>query len=254
MRTLRILLLHELRSLAIAAPTYIAAGLFLSMMGFLYLMVLHEAKDTPLDLTPVQMYFSLFFVPLFLIVPLLTMRSFADEYRNGTLAALFSTPVRPAQVVFAKFASAYIFYLLLWALALLYPLVAWWMLGPLYSDPRLLDLPALIGGGVFVAASGAFYVAVGILASSLTRSTLVAALLTVCALFFLVLLGFALRFVPLDTFAWGETVLQISDYFNTVGHLGVYLRGIADSQPLFLFLSGTLLSLALASLAVESKT
>jgi ABC-2 type transport system permease protein len=252
------MLAHELRTLALAGATYVAAGVFLLVMGFLYLWALRTTSEVASNHTPVNIYFALYFVPLFLVVPLLTMRAFSEEYRRGTLAALFSTPVRPFQVVLAKFTSAYLFYLLLWALALLFPIGAWHLLGNVNGDPRLLDAPALAGGFVFVAASGALYIAVGILASALTRSALIAAILAATALFVLLLLNVIVAAIPLnilggDSFTLGETVRSISEYLDTRQHLGIYLRGIVDTRPLFLFASGTLLSLGLASLAVESK-
>jgi ABC-2 type transport system permease protein len=256
MRTLRILFTHELRALAVSTPAYVAAGVFLLLMGGLYWFALMISTDTPLDYTPAQAWFHLFALPLFFIVPPLTMRSFAEERRQGTLGALFSTPVRPSQVVLAKFGAAYALYLLLWALALLFPLLAWWSLGvngP-HNDPRLLSLPSLLGGYAFVAASGALYVSVGILASSLTRSTLVAALLTFCALFLLVTLGHWLERIPFATYSWTSFLQGPAEYLNTFNHLDVFLRGIVDTRPLFFFASGALLSLGLTTLTIESKT
>ncbi|MDR2430066.1 MAG: ABC transporter permease subunit [Puniceicoccales bacterium] len=253
MRLLRILFFHELRSLAFAAPTCVAAVVFLSLMGWIYHLALADAVGVSHADTPVQTYFRAFAVPLLFIVPLLTMRSFAEERRLGTLGALFSTPVHAAQVVVAKFAAVYAFYLLLWAGALLFPLVAWGMLGGLYGDERLLSLPSLLGGAVFVSVSGLLYVAAGIFASALTRSTLVAALLTFCALFVLVVFGRVLQQVPTGGYASVERLLASAEYLDTFHHLDVFLRGIVDTRPLFLFGSGALAMLGLATLAVGAR-
>lgn len=253
MRTFRILLWHELRSLAIATPTYVAAAIFLALMGAMYFALLKEAQLATLDHTPVERFFQLFALPLFFIVPLLTMRSFAEERRQGTLGALLSTPVRPVHVVLAKFGAAYLLYVGLWALALLYPAVTWWLLKGLYNDPRLLALPALKGGFLFIMVSGLLYIATGVLASSLTRSTLVAGLLAFCALFFLVLLGSLLQQVPFDAYTWARWLEQPAEYFNTFKHLDAFTRGIVDTRPVFLFGSGALLALGLTVLTVESK-
>jgi ABC-2 type transport system permease protein len=254
MRIFRILFFHELRALAIAAPTYVAAAVFLFLMGGLYLWALWDATQNPSPDPPVVTLFKLFPLPLLFIAPLLTMRSFAEEYRLGTLSALFSTPVRPAQVVLAKFAACYVFYMLLWGVALFFPLVAWWRLGGEFQDPRLLSQTALIGGYLFVGISGALYLAVGILASSVTRSTLVAALLTFAGLFVLVLAGRIIPQIPFSPGAWADLVQKPAEYLDTYRHLDIYLRGIADTRPLFFFGTGTLLSLGIATLAVESKT
>ncbi|MDR2863726.1 MAG: ABC transporter permease subunit [Puniceicoccales bacterium] len=253
MRTLRILFLHELKSLAIAAPTYIASALFLALMGFLYWQALREATELPLDYTPVQGWFKWFPPALIVVVPLLTMRSFAEERRMGTLGALFSTPVHPVQVVYAKFAAIYVMYLVMCALALLFPCMAWWYLNDLYGDPRLLSLPSLLGGYSFVAVSGALYLAVGMLASSLTRSMLVAAMLTFCALFLVILFGWLLQQIPPGVDSWEARVQQYADYLHTYQHLGLFLRGIVDTRTIFLFGTGAMLALGLTSLTIQSK-
>jgi ABC-2 type transport system permease protein len=255
MRNLRILFAHELLTLAIAAPTYVMAGLFLALNGFLYWFALYQSTTGPGDLTPVQSWFNVFLFPLLIIVPLLTMRSFAGESRAGTLGALFSTPVRPFQVVLAKFSAAYVFYILLWGISLLFPLIAWWVLGVPYNDPRLLSLPAILGGGVFIAVSGTLYIAVGLLASSLTRSVLVSALLTVTTLLGLLSIGSLLHqlqpgILP-DSIT--DTLRARADYLDTFKHLELFLRGIVDTRPLFLFISGALLALGLTSLSVNTK-
>jgi ABC-2 type transport system permease protein len=255
MRNFRILFAHELLILIIAAPTYVVAGLFLALTGFLYWFALYQVSNGAAgDFTPVQIWFNAFFVPLLIVVPLVTMRSFAGESRAGTLGALFSTPVRPFQVVLAKFSAAYVLYILLWALALLFPIITWWVLGVPYNDPRLLSLPAMLGGAVFIAASGTLYVAVGLLASSLTRSTLVSALLCIAALLVLLSLGSLLQQIQPEIHPWAAALRSHADYLDTFKHLELFLRGVVDTRPLFLFVSGALLALGLTSLSVGGKT
>jgi ABC-2 type transport system permease protein len=255
MRNFRILFVHELLILAIAAPTYVVAALFLALTGFLYWLALYQASvGAAGDLTPVQAWLNIFWVPLLIIVPLVTMRSLAGESRAGTLGALFSTPVRPFQVVLAKFSAAYVLYVLLWALALFFPIITWWVLGVPYNDPRLLALPSILGGAVFIAASGTLYVAVGLLASSLTRSVLVSALLTIAVLLVLLSLGSLLQLIqPELHHPWATALCSHADYLDTFKHLELFLRGVVDTRPLFLFTSGALLALGLTSLSVSAK-
>ena len=182
------------------------------------------------------------------------MRSFAEERRIGTLGALFSTPVYPSQVVLAKFSAVYVLYLALWLVAMLFPVLGWFFLKDLYDDPRLLSLPTLVGGGLFIATSSMLYVAIGIFTSSLTRNTLVAALLTFCTLFLLVIMGFLLQQIPFETYSWTEFLKKPADYLDTFRNLDLFLRGIVDTSSLFFFSSGTLLVLGLTIISVESKT
>ena len=89
MRHFFILLKHELRMLFISPATYIAAVLFLCLMGFLYWAILRSMVNTPSETLPTVQFFSVFWIPVFFVVPLLTMRSIAGERSIGTL----DTPV-----------------------------------------------------------------------------------------------------------------------------------------------------------------
>lgn len=245
---------YELRMLFISPSTYVAGTVFLCIMGGIYWFALQQATmQNGETLLPVESYFFVFWVPLFILVPLITMRSFAEERRAGTLGALMTTPTSAFAVVLGKFAAAYVLYVALWALALLFPVIAWQMLKDFCPDPRLLALSSLKGGALFVALSGLLYVAMGILASSLTRSMLVAGLLTSCGLFVFVVLGGVLQMLPLnvyESFAWLEAP---AEYLRTFRHLENFYGGLIESRPFFLFISGTALALGLTTLNVESK-
>ncbi len=245
---------HELRLLFITPSTYVAGTLFLCLMGGIYWFALQQATmQKGLEMLPVESYFYLFWVPLFILVPLITMRSFAEERRAGTLGALMTTPTSPFAIVMGKFAAAYFLYIVLWALALLFPVIAWWMLKDFCPDPRLLALSSLKGGALFVALSGLLYIAAGILASSLTRSMLVAGLLTSCALFILIVAGGLLQMLPLDVYESLAWLQSPAEYLRTFKHLENFYGGLIDSRPFFLFVSGAALALGLTVINVESK-
>lgn len=254
MKHFLIIFKHELRLLFISPATYIAGTVFLALMGGLYWLALQRSAVGSLgDVLPVEAYFQLFFVPLLILVPLITMRSFAEERRTGTLGALMTTPTGAVSVVLGKFFAAYALYIFLWGLALGFPISAWFMLKDLYPDPRLLAAGSMVGGAVFVALSGLLYIAVGILASSLTRSMLVAGLLTSCVLFILVVSGGVLQLLPLENYESLSGVNVLIEYLSTFRHLENFSRGLIDSRPFFLFGSGTVLALGLTTINIESK-
>jgi len=111
MRLFRILLAHELRMLLVSPATYIAATLFLLVMGFVFAGILETFTAAPQEAAPAAVFFQLFWLPVFFMVPLLTMKSIAEERRLGTLETLLTTPVSTPQVVLAKFAASYALYL-----------------------------------------------------------------------------------------------------------------------------------------------
>lgn len=245
------LLRHELRSLLVAPSTYVAAIIFLVLMGLFYVAVLADFSQGPRQQTPAQAFLELFWVPAFFLIPILTMRSLAEEQRSGTLRTLMTTPVTSASVVLAKTGAAYFFYCLLWALTLLFPVIA---AGTFESDvitPHLFDTASLLGGYGFIALSGLLFIAVGIFASSLTRSPLVAATLTFSILFILILGIPALKSQVGDWTTWmGNTM----EYFELFQHLADFSRGVVDTRPFFLYGSTTFLFLGMSMLVVEART
>lgn len=254
MKHFLIIFKHELRLLFISPATYIAGTIFLILMGGLYWLSLQLSTVGALqELLPVEAYFRVFYIPTLFLVPLITMRSFAEERRTGTLGALMTTPTSAIAIVLGKFFATYVLYIFLWLLAMSFPITAWFLLQDLYPDPRLLASGCLIGGFIFVALSGLLYVSIGILSSSLTRSMLVAGLLTSSIIFILIVCGGVLQHLPLQNYEIFSHFAPIVDYMSTFRHLENFSRGIVDTQPFFLFISGAVLALGLTAINVESK-
>jgi ABC-2 type transport system permease protein len=190
------------------------------------------------------------------VIPFLTMRSLAEERRAGTLETLLATPTTTAAIVIGKWGAAYIYLLSLCVLALGFPALAVYFFEEGLSGLRLLETEHLVGGGLYLSVSGAAFVATGIFASSLTRSQLVAGMLT-----FTLLLGqlalmmyFFLYPPPEPTTIIGETVIQsLGPLFRGLEHLREFARGVIDSRPIVYYLSNAALFLGLATLVTQSK-
>lgn len=250
MRTFPTLLRHEIRTLLVSPATYIAAVLFLGLMAGLYVLILAEYAARPLDVLPSDQFFELFWLPVFFMTPLLTMRSIAEERRLGTLEALLTTPVGAGAVVLAKFIAAYLLYLALWGVTLGFPFA---VNATLESDAYgaiLTERATLVGGFAFVAVSGILFTAVGIFSSSLTRSQLVAGMLTFSILFIIVLGPPVLQEQPVS---WLEPLQAALQAFNLIEHLADFRRGVVDTRPLIFYGINASLILGLAILQVEAK-
>jgi len=255
MRHFTTLLFHELRMLFIASASYIAAVLFLVLMASMYWISLRVGSTAPQDTPPSALFFMTFWLPVLFMVPLLTMRSIAEERRLGTLETLMTTPATAAQIVWSKFLSAYLFYILLWALTIPFPFIVHAYTGPSLPLERLFTEASMIGGYSFIAISGLLYISIGIFSSSLTRNQLVAGMLSFCILLVLLTGGAAIfEFNLFDGVDWIQLHLRdLADYINSFEHLEDFSRGVLDSRPLFLYGSGTLLLIGLTTLVVESK-
>ena len=252
MRHFRTLLAHELRTALLSWNTWAAAGLFLALMGGIHFFALLEGSRSASERTPVEATLWFFWLPLLCVLPLLTMRSFAEERRSGTLSALLTTPASTAAVVWAKFLAAWTVWVTFWLLFTLFPLLVQQRLGT-PGDTRLSDPSVLWGGLCFIAVSGLLHVSIGILCSCVTRSSALAALLAFISLLALTAAGGAMESLPIESWAWLGWLHEPAAHLRTFAHLQDFAGGILDSRPIVLYSTGTLLCLGLAVLAVEGQ-
>ncbi len=249
MRHFPTIISHEIRALLYSASTYIAAVLFLLFMAFIFVTLLDDYSRAPREIAPATVFFQLFWIPVWFMVPLLTMRSLAEERRLGTLETLLTTSVSTAEVVLGKFFAAYLLYLLLWASTLGFHYILHYYAG----DPRLLAPGPLIGGYLFIAISGLLYIAVGIFASSLTSSQLVAAIIS-----FTILVGLTIglrelsttQFLNQESFHTLKSTAESTEVFQ---HLSDFSNGIIDTRQIIYYVSGCILALIFSILGVEYK-
>lgn len=249
MRHLFTILSHEIRMLLVNPSTYIAAVLFLAVMGFVFTGILESYSATPQEVSPATVFFQLFWVPVFFMVPLLTMKCIAEERRLGTLETLLTTPVSTTEVVLGKFFAAYFLYLLLWGSTGGF----FYFLHRFAGDSRFLDPGPLVGGYVFIAVSGLLFVSIGVFASSVSRNQAVSGIMAFAILFILIIgLRFAdgMQFLAIEML---EPARAVVDYAQVTRHLDDFTRGIVDTRQLLFYLSGTVLALIFSILSVEAK-
>jgi len=245
-----ILLRHEVRVLLISPATYIAAVLFLGVMGFFFQELLANYAAEPSDVSPAVGFFRLFFFPVFFLTPLLTMRSLAEERRLGTIETLMTTPVTSLVVVLSKFTAAYLYYLALWLSTLSFHYVLY----RFAANPQVIDPGPLLGGYLFVALSGLMFIATGIFASAMTRSQLVAGLLSF-ALTILLTLGLR-KLADLTLFITrpGDLVDAVAAHVQIFQHADDFVSGVFDTRAPVFYLSMTALLLFLSVLALDARS
>jgi len=222
---------RESAALFLSPALHLAAALFVLLYGLaFYLNVAQEQKAT---LDAIALF--VFFLSAFL-APLITMRSFAGERAQGTIEILLTAPLRPAAIVLAKFAAAWLFYLI----TLLPCLGQAFMLSAMAS----LDWPATMMALLGLALAGGAYLGVGLLASSLTDSQFVAAGAGCGAL----LVMFMLASFADQPGARAVAYLSPLPHFQTA-----FLRGILDTRAIVYFLSLGACSLFLTWLTVAHR-
>ena len=247
---------HEIRMLLLAPSSYVASVLFLVIMALLYWTIIRDLSVVATEKLPTTTYFQNFWLPALFIVPLLTMRSVAEERRMGTLSTLLTTPTTPLAVVLGKFLAAYVFYCGLWALTMIYPFIFSELMPYATFDGLLVDTAPIYGGMAFVCLSGLLFIAVGIFSSSMTRSQLVAGMLTFTLLFLIIAFANLMEMIPLSL--EGNVIVGLLEeplaYFKAAQHLEDFALGVVDSRPIFYYSSMSALLLSLAVINVESRS
>jgi ABC-2 type transport system permease protein len=249
MRHFFTILAHEVRMLLVSPSTYIAGVGFLGVMGFFFTVILEKYSTAPQDVSPASAFFSVYFLPVIFMVPLLTMKCLAEERRLGTIETLLTTPVTTTEVVLGKYGAAYLLYLAFWASTS----GLFYILKRFAGDPRLIDPGLILGGYLFIAVSGLLFISIGVFTSSLSRNQAVAGLLCTT-----ILIGIIFGGRYLGSVAWldRESLAPLKDavaYAEVSQHFRDFTRGVVDTRELLFYVSGTVLALIFSILSVEAK-
>ena len=180
-----------------------------------------------------------------LIFPLITMRTFAEEFKLGTIEPLMTAPVRDWQVVLAKFFGAMIFYVVLWVPTLVYFAIFQYVTHQTAAG----SFGAYWGSYLMLLLLGMFYISIGCFASVLTRNQIIAAVISFCAItlhFFSGLITFIVTEVS-------STMRQVLGYFSALEQMATLSRGEIDTRPIVLYLSLTIVMLGLTYQAFQSR-
>lgn len=172
------------------------------------------------------------------IIPLLTMKAFAEEKAAGTMEFLMTTPTTNTAIVLGKYLGSLIFFTLMIALT-----SAYYVIVEVFGAP---DRAATLTGYLGVWLEGAMFIAIGLLVSSLTRSQTVAA---ICSYIVLFLLYFSLSFIQYTQGA-AEAVVR---YAATLSHAGNFAVGLITTSDLAYYLSGIVFCLVLTRISIENR-
>jgi ABC-2 type transport system permease protein len=240
---------HEVRMLLVSPSTYIAGVAFLWLMGFLFTGILETYSKAAQEESPASYFFLYYWFPVIFMVPLLTMKCLAEERRLGTIETLLTTPVTTTEVVLGKYGAAYLLYLTFWGSTggLFY------ILNRFAGDSRLVDPGPILGGYLFIAVSGLFFIAIGVFASSLSRNQAVAGVVCV-----IMLVGLIFGTQYLGSAGWldREAMAPLKaavKYAQISHHYEDFTRGVVDLRELLFYVSGTVLALIFSILSIEAK-
>ena len=253
--TLRTIFFREFRSFLGTPFGWVILGCAVAMQGFWLqtaLQIMTKATGESIMFYMLDnVNFWFFFIFIF---PLITMRSLAEEESHGTMEGLLTAPVTTTQIVLGKYMASLLFYVILWLPMLLYPDMS--DLGNLYTsirydvvpEGRINYVPADWFGPLSILfISGCFFIALGLLCSSLTRSQIIAGIVCTCAIIIYYFMG---RVPEL----WGEfPAAPAFHYISISEQISAFSRGLIDTRPLVLYITLAVLILALTTRIVDYR-
>jgi len=254
MRNITAIIGKELKSYFVSPVAYVVMAGFIVPAGWFFfnllaqfnrMLTMYQAFRRPdilqqfnlNDMVMTPFLYNLTIVLMF-IIPLITMRLFAEERKLGTEELLLTLPLRTSEVVIGKFAASFIFYLIILALTAIYPILLF-----AFGNPEA--GPILVGYlGLFLL--GTSFIAVGIFASSLTENQIVAYVVSFVAILMFFIIGWPAQTVGASTLG------EVLSYLSLVEHFTDFSKGLIDTKHIAYYITFILFCLFLTKRSFES--
>jgi ABC-2 type transport system permease protein len=223
---------------------YIVIGVFLVGVG-LPVWVFPETSVLDSGYADLSVLFSLAPYVFMFLIPAITMRSFAEEKKMGTLEFLFTKPLTEWQIIFGKYLAAFS----LMVVAVLPTIVYYFSVSQLGDPVGNIDTPGVIGSYIGLILLGGVFCSIGILASAISNNQIVSFLMA-AMLCFIIYYGFdSLSQLGL----WGNAALKVKQ-FGILYHYDTLAKGLIDSRDLIYFFSVTGLMLLFTKTVLSSRS
>ena len=250
MRNVVVIFKKELKSYFASPIAYLLLGIFAVIFGFFFysatrffvlqgMQMQMMGRGMPMDVNeyvirPLLTNASV--IGLFLI-PMITMRLYAEEKRSGTIELLMTSPVRDLEIVLGKWFAALVLYASILA-------VSGINIAVLYAFGRP-DLKPILVGFLGLLLQGGCLLAIGIFISTLTKNQIIAGGATFAVCLMLWVLDWVSAY---DQSAWAKVV----SYLSVVTHFEPFSKGIIDTKDIIFYLSMIFFGLFLTTRSVES--
>ncbi len=250
MKKIWVIACKELKTYFVLPSAYIICIVFILFSGIFFynhLSIFFLSKLQPLlwaeveaqkDLTHmiVQPYLHSLSI-LYLLIPVITMRLFAEEKRLKTEELLYSSPISSLQIVLGKYLAAVILFAILLCFTVQHML---FLLA--YGNP---DTGPIITGYIGLFLVGLAYLSIGLLCSSLTDNQIIAAILTFGVICFFWMIGLFKYVIP------NPTIVNFMEFFSLEEHFHTFTKGIIDLKDVVYVLSFTFMGIFITYNIVE---
>jgi gliding motility-associated transport system permease protein len=242
----------ELRAYFSSPIAYITIGFFALLYGYFYVAILSYfvrqsmqmgqlgGGPQALNINQVmirQLLQNVTILILF-IMPMITMRTYSEEKRSGTIELLLTSPLTDFQIILGKFLGA----LALWAIMLAVSLIHIGLLF-IYGNPEWKPIASAYLGLLLL---GGCFISVGLFISSLTKNQIVAGMVTFGVFLFLWVITW------IGSFS-GPTVDSLTQYLSIIDHYDDFGKGVIDTTHLIYYVSFITFGLFLTAKSVDSE-
>ena len=240
----------ELRSYFASPIAYIIIGLFSLLFGwffYMYLTVFVRQSEQMMQFgggaanINQQMIRGVLLnsaVIILFVMPMITMRTYSEEKRSGTIELLLTSPITDLQIILGKFAGALLLYVAMLLVTMLYMGILF-----VYGNPEWRPIAA---GYVGLLLMGGCFISAGLLISSLTKNQIVAGMAT----FAVFLMLWVINWIGESA---GPTTQAIVSYLSITEHFDDFARGIIDTKHVVYYLSFITFGLFLTAKSVDSE-
>ena len=212
---------------------YIVLVITISVFNVFFFLIIDQNREASLR----DMFKLMEFMFVF-ILPLLTMKIFAEEKRSGTIEFLMTSPVGNTAIVLGKYLGALLFFTVI----LLFTSVYYFII-EYFSEP---DRWAIVAGYLGIWLEGALFIAIGILMSSWTKNQIIAAMSSYLILFSFY---FSISFIKYFDAATQGIIKHASFWSHTEN----FVAGLFTLEDLIYYVSGIFFFIALTRLSIENK-
>ena len=239
----------ELKSYFSTPIAYIVIGFFALLFGYFYyamLVIFNQqsaqfgAEGGAMDINQ-QLIRPLFLnasVILLFVLPLITMRTYSEEKRSGTIELLLTSPVSDLEIILGKFLGAMTLYAAMLGITLIHMALLF-----SYGNP---EWKVVVTGYIGLLLMGGCFISVGLLISSLTKNQIVSGMVTFAVFLLLWVINWIASFT-------GPTTQSVLNYLSITDHFDDFTRGILDTKHLIYYFSVMSFGLFLTSRSVDTE-
>ena len=249
MRNVLALADKELRSYFASPIAYVIIGLFALLFGWFFyvhltVFVAQTGEMMQMGRTPnlnqdmVRGVLLNSAVIILFVMPMITMRTYSEEKRSGTIELLLTSPITDWQIIVGKFLGALGLYAAMLLVTMLYMAILF-----IFGNP---DWRPIAAGYLGLLLMGGCFISVGLLISSLTKNQIVAGFLT----FAVFLMLWVINWIGDSS---GPTTRAIVTYISITEHLDDFARGVIDTKHVIYYLSFITFGLFLTAKSVDSE-